>query len=366
MKIFRYLLLLALVVSFSQANEWVEDWDKEAITKPVLVQDGKSKAWCPVCSMSIKKFYKTSHTAKSKDGTQRQYCSIRCLVVDHKEHGVDLNTIKSIDNKTEKLIDVRKAYYVVDSDIPGTMSKVSKLSFSSKDDALKFVDEYEGKLVNFKEAFNMATVSLKKDLDMIMLKKNKKVYPMGKKIYNKMCNKDIELDKYNQINNLKADIKNKKLCKKLNPRQLQMVSLYLYEVVRIGKLKSTGETISVKKEDKCPVCGMFVYKYPRWAAKIFYKDSNYFAFDGVKDLMKYYFNNKENIQKILVTDYYSQKAINGKKAYYVVGSDTYGPMGNELIPFASYDDAVTFKSDHKGKHIVQFKDISDAIMEQIK
>ena len=51
----------------------------------------------------------------------------------------------------------------------------------------------------------------------------------------------------------------------------------------------------------------------------------------------------ENITKILVTDYYSQKAIDGTKAYYVIRSDVYGPMGHEFIPFASMEDAKTFK-----------------------
>ncbi|MBL6970005.1 MAG: nitrous oxide reductase accessory protein NosL [Campylobacterales bacterium] len=360
MRFFKYIFIAIVVIGLQlNANEWVEDWDKEAITKPVLLQKGKSQHWCPVCAMSIKKFYKTSHAAKLEDGTQRQYCSMRCLLVDHKEHGVDMNSVQSIDNKTEKLIDSKGAFYVVDSDIPGTMSKVSKLSFSSKDDAKKFMDEYGGRIEGFEEALNMASLSLNNDLDMIMLKKNKKVYPMGKKVFTKMCNQDIDPSKYNQINHLKADIKNNKLCKELNPKQLQVVSLYLYEVVRAGKLKQSGDVIIVTKEEKCPVCGMYVYKYPRWAAQIFYTNPNkHFSFDGVKDLMKYYFTHKENIEKILVTDYYSQKTIDGTKAYYVIGSDVYGPMGKEFIPFANKSDAKTFMQDHKGEMVMQFLDIN--------
>lgn len=68
---------------------------------------------------------------------------------------------------------------------------------------------------------------------------------------------------------------------------------------------------------------------------------------------------RENIKKILVTDYYSQKAIDGTKAYYVIRSDVYGPMGHEFIPFASKEDAKTFKKDHFGKKIIEFKDIKE-------
>ncbi len=113
---------------------------------------------------------------------------------------------------------------------------------------------------------------------------------------------------------------------------------------------------------------MFVYKYPRWAAQIFYKKNNkiyHFSFDGVKDLMKFYFEPEKwgsykniNIKKILVTDYYSQMAIDGRKAFYVIGSNVIGPMGNELIPFKTMNEAQTFIKDHNGKKILKFKEIT--------
>jgi hypothetical protein len=111
---------------------------------------------------------------------------------------------------------------------------------------------------------------------------------------------------------------------------------------------------------------MFTYKYPKWAAQIYYGEKH-FSFDGVKDLMKLYFdatkwgkytdNTRDKISKILVTDYYSQKAIDGTKAYYVIGSDVPGPMGNELIPFAQESDAKSFFDDHHAKTIVRFDKI---------
>ena len=75
-------------------------------------------------------------------------------------------------------------------------------------------------------------------------------------------------------------------------------------------------------------------------------------------MMKYYFENKDGISKILVSEYYSQKAIDATKAYYVVGSDVYGPMGAELIPFSSQKEAKTFYMDHKGVKILKFSEIT--------
>jgi nitrous oxide reductase accessory protein NosL len=331
-------------------------FSKVASVEPILVQKGKEKQWCPVCGMSLKAFYKTSHTAKLADETPRHYCSMRCLSVDMQEHTLDTNHVKVVDAKTEKLIDATTAFYVVGSKVPGTMAKVSKLAFKNQTDAQEFAQKYKGKVVDFASALSMAQKSLAVDIAMITKKKEKKVYPMGKKIFTKMCQPNIDADKYAQINQLKAAIKTQKLCRPLKEKQLQALSLYLWEVKRLGGSNVVAGHIRVTKDEKCPVCGMFVYKYPKWAAQIYYGEKH-LSFDGVKDLMKYYFEHKEGISKILVTDYYSQKAIDATKAYYVLGSDIYGPMGNELIPFEHKSDAKTFYMDHKGREVVAFDKI---------
>jgi nitrous oxide reductase accessory protein NosL len=193
----------------------------------------------------------------------------------------------------------------------------------------------------------------------------KKLYPMGKRLFEKKCPQNIDLSKYTQIDELKLAIKTNKLCKPIKEKRLHALVLYLWEVKRVNPTDN-GEIIIVTKDEKCPVCGMFTYKYPKWVAQLFYGKKHY-SFDGVKDMMKFYLNpmewgefkdaKKENISKILVTDYYSQKAIDGKKAFYVIGSDILGPMGDELIPFKEMSDAKNFMDDHTGKKIIRFDEI---------
>jgi copper chaperone NosL len=119
-------------------------------------------------------------------------------------------------------------------------------------------------------------------------------------------------------------------------------------------------------KDKCPVCGMFVAKYPDFVAEVIFKDGSYAVFDGAKDMFKYYFTLKkyapakrvDDIASVFVTDYYSLEPIDGTRAWYVAGSDTYGPMGKELIPFSKESDAREFMKDHKGKSLLRFKDVN--------
>jgi len=367
--IIKKILALMAILVLTTLSMQAQSFDKSASSKPVLVQKGEGKQWCPVCGMDLKMFYKTSHTGKIHKHENRHYCSLRCLVVDMQEHEIDKKDIQVVDAKTEKLIDASSAFYVLGSNAQGTMSKTSKLAFAKEKDALAFVKERQGKIVDFESVLKSAQESLSSDIAMVNAKKMKKMYPMGKRIFESMCKSDINLNDFVEINQLKASLGD--LCKPLKENQLQAVTLYLWEVKRVGDNESVVGKIEVKKDEKCPVCGMFVYKYPKWAAQIFYETDgvqHYHSFDGVKDLMKFYFDplswgkyntsKSQNISKILVTDYYSQKAIDAREAYFVIGSDVYGPMGDELIPFKNESDAKTFYMDHKAKKVVKFKELT--------
>lgn len=123
-------------------------------------------------------------------------------------------------------------------------------------------------------------------------------------------------------------------------------------------------------KDTCPVCGMFVAKYPEWVATVLYRDGHAHHFDGAKDLFKYLLDlprwapehKVENIQSIGVTEYYGLGLIDAREAWYVVGSDVLGPMGHELIPLETREDAEEFMKDHKGKRIIRYKDVQRGLL----
>jgi copper chaperone NosL len=131
--------------------------------------------------------------------------------------------------------------------------------------------------------------------------------------------------------------------------------------------------LKITSGDKCPVCGMFVAKYADFIDQIVFKDGTHAFFDGVKDMMKYYFDvpkynpskTRADIAHILVTDYYSLKLVDGLQAFYVVGSDVFGPMGKELMPFKDEAAAKEFKIDHKGTAILSFKDITPELIKTL-
>ena len=127
-------------------------------------------------------------------------------------------------------------------------------------------------------------------------------------------------------------------------------------------------------KDKCPVCGMFVAPYPAWTAVIVLKDGGALFFDGPKDLFAWYHNagkyspgrSRSDIAAIRVKDYYALAAIDGVKAWYIIGSDVPGPMGKELVPLEKEAAAAEFLKDHKGKKILRFGDITPEVLKSLE
>jgi copper chaperone NosL len=126
-------------------------------------------------------------------------------------------------------------------------------------------------------------------------------------------------------------------------------------------------------KEKCPVCGMFVSMFLDWNARIEFKDSTYATFDGAKCLFKYYLNmkkynpskNSNDLTVVSVKDYYSKTSTDARRAFFVIWSDIYGPMGNEPIPFEKEGDAKKFLKEHKGKKILRFKDINANVIKSL-
>jgi len=154
--------------------------------------------------------------------------------------------------------------------------------------------------------------------------------------------------------------------------KVRRIAIFMILIVFLAAATQAGDKKPVKpaKSDKCPVCGMFVAKYPDFLAQIIFKDGTYAVFDGAKDMFKFYLNpakftpgrKASDIDAVYVTDYYSLKPIDGPSALYVVGSDVFGPMGRELIPFEKMSDAEEFKKDHKGTSVLKFRDITPIVL----
>ncbi len=202
-------------------------------------------------------------------------------------------------------------------------------------------------------------VSLVASIIPSQVQKEKYLYPLGKKIL-KEC-QALQNKHFHSFEALSVYIH--KHCDLEEKRYEEALAWYLWDQkYKRADLQTTVEFHYTKK-DKCPVCGMFVYKYPKWVAMLKAKNSKTLYFDGVKDMLKYYFDHQSDALKLYAQDYYSKKIINLRKAFLVLGSDIYGPMGEEIIPFEKKEEAKSFMLDHHAKKILKFKDLDKRTVE---
>ena len=142
--------------------------------------------------------------------------------------------------------------------------------------------------------------------------------------------------------------------------------IFLIYFLSVAVVSAANKAVSAPSSAKCPVCGMFVAKYPDWTATAHFKDGSTSYYDGPKDMFSHYFDvsrytpgkRQDDIIALAVKEYYSLAMIDARSAFFVTGSDVYGPMGSELIPFKTEKDAKSFKLDHKGKRILRFNEIT--------
>jgi nitrous oxide reductase accessory protein NosL len=194
-----------------------------------------------------------------------------------------------------------------------------------------------------------------------------KLVQKGEKVALKLCDENkLSRIKSKNLNEILQQIDDIKPCITLNTRNKEALAYFLM-AGQSETFSNVKGQMEVPQEVKCPVCGMFVAKYPKWAALIEVKSKKHY-FDGVKDMMKFYIfdvdfpYNRSKITHIEVTDFYTLQAIDAKQAFYVIGSDVYGPMGNELIPFLSNEAAQNFMTDHRGEKIIRFEEITPKLV----
>ncbi|ODU49147.1 MAG: hypothetical protein ABS92_06655 [Thiobacillus sp. SCN 63-374] len=108
---------------------------------------------------------------------------------------------------------------------------------------------------------------------------------------------------------------------------------------------------------RCPVCGMYPARYPRWAAQTIFKDGAAHYFDSPVNLFDFLhkvsrYDRRYTLDDVAVSyvrDLESGRWIEAGQAHFVHGSEVTGPMRTADLPvFASRTAADAFARQHRG------------------
>lgn len=155
-----------------------------------------------------------------------------------------------------------------------------------------------------------------------------------------------------------------------------IIAIIFAGILMAGCTQQEIKPVEPSPQDKCPICGMMPAKYPDFRAQVVLKNGERYHFDSPKDMFKFVLGltnknepkqwvKKEEIAGMFVTDYKTKEYIDARKAYYVVGSSVQGPMGEDLIPFASEQDASAFAKE-KGGRVITYADINKELIKSLK
>ena len=160
-----------------------------------------------------------------------------------------------------------------------------------------------------------------------------------------------------------------------NQRRLAYLAGALFLISTRPTLSANSpEPRAPSTKDRCLLCGMLVAPHAAWVSQLQFENGTTAYFDGNKCLFRYLLSRekfapelqKEKISATYVTTYYDLGKIALEDAWFVVGSDVKGPMGHELVPFRTHDEADDFMADHNGQRIVRATDVNGEILATLK
>ena len=222
------LILAIILLTLTLSSLSAKNYRAVPLEKATLLKTGKEKMYCSICGMTLPMFYRTNH-ASHHDGHDDQYCSITCEMTDMIVNNRKMTDFRVVDNATDsktylKFIDANKAFFIVGSKKPGTMSMISKYAFSDKKSALKFQEKNGGKLMDFKDLVSMVKAKLQKDLKATK-KRQAKAIKKGSMMYKKMCAKTDK--KFSTTAEAKSYLVQSKICGNIRGKKLQAIGMYL-------------------------------------------------------------------------------------------------------------------------------------------
>lgn len=134
--------------------------------------DFAKHASCQYCGMDRQKFAHSRMLIEYADSSSVGLCSLHCAALDLANQLDKMPiAIKVGDYNRKELINAETATWVLGGKVKGVMTGRAKWAFASKDEAMKFVAENSGEVVDFEAAISAAYQDMYQDTRMIRQKR---------------------------------------------------------------------------------------------------------------------------------------------------------------------------------------------------
>ena len=150
-----------------------------------------------------------------------------------------------------------------------------------------------------------------------------------------------------------------------------IAGLFISAGLLFAQAPFAGKIILLDQNATDPVYILPLKKYDKWLCEAELKNKKKVQFVSVKSMMQVaeheeYFKKhgvlSAGIDKLYVQDFNTGRKIDASKAFYVFGSRIVGPHGDDLIPFASEENAKLFMMKHGGTKILPYAKLTKGLI----
>lgn len=130
----------------------------------------------------------------------------------------------------------------------------------------------------------------------------------------------------------------------------------------------------IPADARCPICGMYPSRFPRWAAQLIFNDGGAHYFDSPVDLFMFLADpsrfdaqhRADAAAALYVSDYRGGGWVDARRAVFVAGSSARGPMrGPDLPAFTDAASAAAFVAEHGGR-TVGFAELDTSLLASLR
>lgn len=116
---------------------------------------------CAICGMDRDTFGHSRMLVEFEDGRSFGTCSLRCAaLILRAEEGKKTRSVKVADYNSRELVEAEEATWVIGGKKPGVMTGRAKWAFRTRTEAERFVGEFGGDRVTYREALEAALKEL--------------------------------------------------------------------------------------------------------------------------------------------------------------------------------------------------------------
>jgi len=132
---------------------------------------------------------------------------------------------------------------------------------------------------------------------------------------------------------------------------------------------------TVNETERCPVCGMYPARFPRWQAQIVLSSGERLSFDSLIEVFRYQAKHPTlNIADLYVSDYGDPSDqrrdtphtwLPASEALFVIGTTLKGPMNDPALPAFASPSAARALAQQTGGRLLAYADLTPELQQQL-